>query len=99
MSPEAIAIIAAAAAIGGYLWGLFTAAPCDCPKCAFHVNERRMKGYEADRKRQESAELQTRLRHDAAHKGWGWAPGDPDKFNCEAEDCARNKPGRGENSI
>lgn len=72
---------------------------CRCEKCSFHVNERRVARLEADRVRVEERERQIVLRHDAEHKGWGWATGAEDRFNCADEKCNRNVAGRGENSL
>lgn len=95
MNPlDAILLGAAVVSAISYAFGVYTArcsASSPCPKCAFHVNERRMRGLEADRKRVEEAERQQALRHDVAHKGWGWATGDPDVSNCDDETCPRNK--------
>lgn len=52
---------------------------CRCDKCAYHVNERRM-----------AALRQAELRHDLAHKGFGWKEGDPDLFPCNQAGCDRN---------
>lgn len=93
-----IILLAAAAALVGYVTGIKTArctASNPCPKCAFHVNEGRMAQYEADHKRIAEVEKQKELRHNAAHKGWGWAEDKQDEYNCHDEGCARNRPGRG----
>lgn len=98
MSPEVFVAIAAAAALLGYVAGIHTARCTPenpCPKCAFHVNEGRMKSYEADRKRQEEVAAHNERRHNAEHKGFGWAAGAPDAYNCHDESCPRNVKGRG----
>lgn len=101
-TPEEVLSTTAALAVGGtmigYIVGVITgrcSPESPCPKCAFHVNEGRMRRYEADRARADEITRQQELRHDAAHKGFGWATGGPDKYNCADESCARNVKGRG----
>ena len=52
---------------------------CRCPDCVKHTRER------ADRERR-----QAELRHNAAHKGYGWRDSDPDRFRCPDDGCPRN---------
>jgi hypothetical protein len=94
---ELLAIVGVVGSLAGYAYGYVTGR-CSkdnpCPKCAFHVNEQRMAKLEAEHQRVEEAKRQMELRHDAAHKGFGWALGEPDKYNCGDEACARNVKGR-----
>lgn len=102
MNPDLLILGAGAVALIGYVVGVYTGrcTPDNpCPKCSFHVNEGRMRKYEADQKRIEEVTRQKELRHDAAHKGWGWATGAPDILNCEDETCPRNVKGRGESGL
>lgn len=98
MDPTLLIVGAGVVALAGYVYGYMTgrcSPESPCPKCAFHVNEGRMARYEADRKRSDEAARQLGLRHDAEHKGFGWATNEPDKYNCHDETCARNVKGRG----
>lgn len=97
MNLDLLLLAGAAIAMCGYVFGYFTGR-CSkdnpCPKCSFHVNEQRVERLEAERKRVEEIEEQARRRHDVAHKGWGWATGAVDQYNCHDEKCTRNVPGR-----
>jgi len=99
---DALVLGAAIVSVLSYAFGVYTArcsADSPCPKCSYHVNEKRVRGLEAERLRVEAAERQQVLRHDAEHKGWGWATGAPDQYNCPDKACPRNVKGRGENTI
>lgn len=63
---------------------------CDCGKCAFHANEKRMKRLKAQEESERYSKDQANLRHDYEHKGGGWRTGDPDRFNCADDTCPRN---------
>lgn len=69
----------------------FMPGPCRCEKCAFHTNERRMENLRRAEAAAKYAADQSSLRHDYEHKGGGFLPGDPDKFNCSVEGCPRNR--------
>ena len=71
-----LALIVAGAVIG-YLW--WWARECRCEKCAFHVNEARVA-------RLRHAEL----KHDTAHKGFGFKDGAKDYLPCDDDTCPRN---------
>jgi len=91
-------MLVAGAAFAGFVYGYLTGRCTKdnpCPKCAFHVNEQRVERLTAERERVEEQERQITLRHDAAHKGWGWAEDKPDRYNCTDEKCSRNVEGRG----
>lgn len=100
MVEDAVTIMAVAGVVGslaGYAYGYVTGR-CSkdnpCGKCAFHVNEQRMARLEEEHRRVEEAKRQAEIRHDVAHKGFGWATGAKDQYNCADESCARNVKGR-----
>lgn len=95
MIPYELAIaIPAVIALAGYLMGYRTGR-CSkdnpCAQCSFHVNEQRMARATAEQERVDEAKANLELRHDAAHKGWGWATGEPDIQDCPDATCSRNK--------
>lgn len=63
---------------------------CSCEKCAFHRNEDRMERLRAAETAEKYKADQATLRHDYEHKGGGFRDGDPDRFNCPDDTCARN---------
>lgn len=79
MSHIDVLSLALAIAMLGALLLYLMPGPCRCEKCGFHVNERRM-----------AAERQRELKHDVAHKGFGYRDGDPDMYACGDEQCPRN---------
>jgi hypothetical protein len=88
MTPvEALTYAVVMAAAASYLLWLLPG-PCRCDQCSFHVNERRM----AKARAAEEYMGQEELRHEAAHKGFGFKDSDPDKYMCFTADCPRNRP-------
>lgn len=77
MTPElSLLVVGAAAVLSLLAWDR----GCQCAKCAFHENEKRM------------ARLRHKeLNHDAEHKGFGFKAGDPDRQHCADDTCARNR--------
>lgn len=64
---------------------------CRCSSCAFHKTERLQKAAKAKAEAESEARRQADLRHEYEHKGGGFLPGDPDRFNCHDEACRRNR--------
>lgn len=79
-------------ALTTFLWLL--PGPCQCAKCAVHVNERRMKSLKRAEEIEDQRAKDEEWRHDFQHTGGSFGPNPPDIYDCITKTCPRNK-GRG----